>query len=338
MILPTPGRAPREIGARWPRGVPRVLGQLTLELLHPTLEHGWRRNRCPRLQWRSGGRTGDLTAFRARAKLGLLMATEGADVRELRDAYGDARAEIEKFDGTEREIGLATLRLEATHTYKQLATTGSVFTDDDLAPLEKYVQNLIGGEGAERAMVWLEARAQSMAKQVFTSILSSIATGAVTGTVLLGFGVIATVSASAHKLGVSIGSVIAASGTALYFFSRTVYQGGEVGHDAASKGWAWASTLGSESDRALAKARSLEVTLWRAVGASPWQYSPFTNKVRLRAQIVVAGVGALVVAGLMLVAASIVIAVSHPHTQTIPRPTGYPYVSVPGSPPTSPAK
>jgi hypothetical protein len=37
-VLPSPRGAPGRFSARWPRGVPRVLGQLTLELLNPRLK------------------------------------------------------------------------------------------------------------------------------------------------------------------------------------------------------------------------------------------------------------------------------------------------------------
>jgi hypothetical protein len=71
-------------------------------------------------------------------------------ISELCEAYKEARGAILRdSSGLEQEIGKAALRVEATHTYRELTTTARSLTGRDLAPLREYVENLTGGERIE---------------------------------------------------------------------------------------------------------------------------------------------------------------------------------------------
>lgn len=52
------------------------------------------------------------------------MSASANEILKLRDAYREARTQIvANSDPIEREVGLAALRLEATHTYREAMTS-----------------------------------------------------------------------------------------------------------------------------------------------------------------------------------------------------------------------
>src|SRR3970282_2281084 len=110
------------------------------------------------------------------------MAAVQPSISELCDAYKEARGAIlQDAPGLEQEIGKAALRVEATHTYRELTTTARSLSEHDLAPLREYVENLTGGERIEPSVAWLDAQAEEGAKKVLGSITSSLVGGVAVG-------------------------------------------------------------------------------------------------------------------------------------------------------------
>ncbi len=74
------------------------------------------------------------------------MSVTAPEISELREAYREARANILQIPNElERDVGLAALRLEALHAYRELATTATGLTDATLAPLKPESTDRIGG-------------------------------------------------------------------------------------------------------------------------------------------------------------------------------------------------
>jgi hypothetical protein len=262
------------------------------------------------------------------------MPITASDVRQLRDGYRGARAEILKLPGLEQEIGLAALRLQATHTYKELATTAQGLEDEDLAPLGSFVRELVGGEGVEKGIAWLDSEAQKMAKAVLTSISSSLVGGVAVGVGATVAGTVATIAGAAEEVGASLTTAVLGGGSAAVFVVRGVYYSGRAGHDATLKSLSWAQSVGTAAEHVLSKVSPLERSLWSAAtGGAPGVFRPFTEKARLRAQLLVGAAVVLVGLGLILVAVGAVEAFSNwSSTPAIPESSKSTYgITIPGS-------
>lgn len=238
-----------------------------------------------------------------------MLRTGGqASISDLVVAYRDARAKILQIQNEkDREVGLAALRLEATHLYKELVTTGRL-PITDLAPLEEYVANLSGGEIPERVVAILDAQAKARAKQVLDSVVASAAAGTAKGALALILGIVAAVAGAAVETGEAVVAalipLILGGGSVAYFIFRVGYvasQSASAATAAAWDGtWGWADTLGNAADTAMAEARQLQASIWSAATGAAWTYRPFTQKARTWARVLVGAGWALVIVGAAL--------------------------------------
>ncbi len=210
------------------------------------------------------------------------------DLQQLRELYRDARGKIIKFsDDFERDIGLAALRLEATHTYRELQTTSVGMTDQTIAPLKDYVPSLTGGKNVEALVENLDREAQNFAKKVLRTLWALLNTGIWVG----GFGVIASVvlgvALSAEKFGATLFGTLIAGGAAAAMVIRGGYTGATAGQHVWESTWGWASGLGRSADAALVDARREQKDLVRRAAGGGLPIQSFTDKVRVRAQLVI---------------------------------------------------
>jgi hypothetical protein len=229
--------------------------------------------------------------------------TVGSEIPRLRELYRDARATISALpDPVERELGLATLRLEATHTLKQLVTTASGLRDEEIAPLKDYVEHLDGGELPERLINTLDRQAESQAKKFLSSLWVTLRGGVAVGAVATIVGLITTFALSAQNLGAAFVAFALTGGSAAYFLVRAAHAASVVTEAAWLRSWGWATSLGQHVDRAMDEPRRLQAELWRQASAGAWTYRPFTQKGRSRARLLV-GVGwALLAFGALMTA------------------------------------
>jgi hypothetical protein len=229
------------------------------------------------------------------------MAITRSQILETREALREARAEIDQErDQIEREVGLATLRLEATATYKRLVTTAAGLSDDTLAPLAEYVASLSGGETAERAVAYLDSQAKTAAKKASSHVNAALVAGGLAGVGALVLGIVSQAVITAENIGAALFLLVIGGGSGLYALIRGLASVSGAAQSSFNRGWDWANSLGDRSDHALARVRQLELALWRATGAGGLP-QPFTAAVRLRARIVLgistvlAGIGILLI-------------------------------------------
>lgn len=220
--------------------------------------------------------------------------------------YATARALIDVLpDALERQIGLAALRLEATATYQQLATTGASASSGALSPLRDYVSALSGGERVEKIVGTVDQNAQKQA----IAIVSAATTGALTGVWALpaAFGALFSFLSLFTNVLVSLGQNLAgaflAGAIPVILVVRALQYGPKVANSAVSAAqgsWRWAKELGSRSDHALTQARNLQADLWRAAGGSAARTgSEFTSKARDRATVAVGFLIGVTILGLI---------------------------------------
>lgn len=229
--------------------------------------------------------------------------TTASDIAGLREALREARATISALpEGLEREVGLAALRLEATHFYKELVTTAPGLRDEDVAPLRHYVESLAGGEGVERGLATLDAQASKAAQTVLSDLYATLAGGALAGVFAAAVGVLSQLVLTAEQLGAWLLSTALVGGSVTYLFVRAGHLAGLAAQSIWIKSWSWASSLGSAGDRVLAHPRDLQAALWRAATGGTWVVEPFTAKARGRAKFVVGASWVLVACGAALVA------------------------------------
>lgn len=232
------------------------------------------------------------------------MPLSSADVNTLRDAYREARAAIENFtDPLERDIGLATLRLEASRTYKHLDTTAAGVSDQTLAPLERYVKNLSGGEDVEGFVGTVDAQAEKAAQSVLSSVTTTLMTGTVAGVLATVFGFVAVVVSGGEAAGVQLTTALIGGTISGIIIVRGI-QMAVAAAQAAGEGWlrslGWASALGSATDQTLQRVRELQqAVLARATGTG-WVPEHFTAKVRARATALVGAAWLFLGIGLLL--------------------------------------
>jgi hypothetical protein len=208
-----------------------------------------------------------------------------ADAERLCRAYRVARGRILAIaDPVERELGLASLRLRATHFFREAATTAVNFEPNAWAPLKEHVEQLAGGEGAEWSVAKLDEAAVAAANAVLAGLLAGLTGGA------MGAGL-----AAALALGlviVDFGSWVAAHGIQLLLATHA-----PLGLIAV---WAGRGiivltenfrgprvSLGYASDAATADAAALEGELWQRATGLGWHPRPFTAKARTRAEALV---------------------------------------------------
>jgi hypothetical protein len=242
------------------------------------------------------------------------MLTGQSSIAELTDAYKDARAAILQTPEPEQSIGLASLRIEAEHTYRELSTTARSLQKQDLAPLEEYVANLTGGERAEQVVAFLDAKAEEAAKSVLSSLNSYLATGVLAGAGATALGIVAAFTGAAVSAGEAAGAagvgVLLAGGGAAWIIVRGVAAALKAGSEAASdawlKTWAWAQSLGKRSDEAMSRARLLQASIWGTSTGAPWRFKPLTDRARTRAQLLVGLTWALLALGGLLVAYGVI--------------------------------
>ena len=248
----------------------------------------------------SGGRA--LTAARQCVTIGTLTIGRG-DIERLRELYREGRAAISALpDPIERELGLAALRLEATHTYKQLVTTARGLNDQDVVPLKEYVESLAGGELPERVLSTLDQQAEKQAKNFLSGLWMTLASGVAVGAVATVVGFFSTFALTAEQLGAAIFTFAIAGGSALYFVIRAAHAASIAGQQAWLRTWGWAASLGQQVDVAMAETRRLQAELWSRAAAGPWTYQPLTAKARSRAKLLVGAAWALLAFGVVMTA------------------------------------
>lgn len=231
------------------------------------------------------------------------MSASANEILKLRDAYREARTQIvANPDPIEREVGLAALRLEATHTYRESVTSQAGLADSALAPLGEYAQALQGGEAAERAVAQLDASALRLAEGALSNLWAALAGSMLLASGLAVLNVIGFVALQANAVGAALAATLLAGGGASVYVIRGLFYGAQAAQGASVKSWNWASGVGVASDRILGPARALQTELLRRVGGRQMP-KRFTAQARLRAQAVVGTMLALAAVALFLVAA-----------------------------------
>jgi hypothetical protein len=231
-----------------------------------------------------------------------VSAITKAQILELREAYREALTQIEGFSSAiEREVGLASHRREATDTYKRLMATGKGLDDQTLGPLNVYVSSLSGGESAEKAVTWLELKAQEGVKHATNVVVSKLIGAPLLGGAAVAAGVFTQVAVTAEALGGFIFTLIVGGGSGFYMIVRSFSAIGQSGADQMwDKGWARASSVGTVTDHAMQQPRLLELALWRATGAGALP-QPFTARARGVAKFMLGVAWALAALGAILI-------------------------------------
>lgn len=233
------------------------------------------------------------------------MPVGRSELLELRESYRGARTAIEKLPGTEREVGLASLRLEAVATYGHLMTTAQGLRDEDAAELKEYVVNLVGGESIEASVARLDAQAKKLAKSAISTITNLLGGGVLAGGAATVFGVVVLIAGAAVDAGAGLVTAFLGGGSVSYAIWRTFGVAAQSGQQAWIQSWGWASSIGVASDAALADARQRSREIWACATGAPWRVQPFTVDARQRAQLLVGVAWTLVAIGaaLMLIGA-----------------------------------
>lgn len=214
------------------------------------------------------------------------MVASAQDMAELRERYQKARSAIAGFDDPlEREVGLATLRLEGEHTLKELRTTASGLNEADLQPLTTLVGSLSGGENAERAVKSVDKAGRSALKDVAKSLEGSTVVGGgsfVIGALLWVFNLTVDAGSAAAA------GILALGGIGFFALLRSVQAAGPEMIEAAGQVWDRASGLGDATELAMAPPREMAMQIWRrAAGGAPWRYTPFALSAKRRAMAIV---------------------------------------------------
>lgn len=221
-----------------------------------------------------------------------------AKVKKLREAYRQAGEEINGMaaGSDEREIGLATLRQEATQTYNRLMGTPEM-RDATVKPFKEYVSTLTGGESVEKLVATVDASGAKVIRDVVSSLYKGVALGAV-GTIVT---LLVLAATSAEDLGKALVPLLAGGSIPLFHVFRALTEGAEAGKSGWIRSWDWANGLGVASDRALMQARSLRNEIWPE-SAAHWASQQFTTKVRSRAKALLGVTWLLVALALLFVA------------------------------------
>jgi len=208
-----------------------------------------------------------------------------ADAERLCHAYRVARGKILAIaDPVERELGLASLRLRATHFLQDAASTAVNVEPNAWAPLKEYVAHLAGGEAAEWTVAKLDEAALAAANGVLAGVLTgltsaafgaALATVLAIGLVIVDFG--GWMGAQGMKLFLAtqlpLGLIAFWAGRAILVLIDN-FRGPQV-------------SLGRASDSATAEAAALEAELWQRATGLGWHPRPLTAKARDRAEALV---------------------------------------------------
>lgn len=230
------------------------------------------------------------------------MPLTAREISELCEAYREARASILQIPNElERDVGLAALRLEALHAYRELATTATGLTDGTLAPLKEYASNLKGGERIESSVDALDNQAQSFASEVLKDLWGFLTTGAVVGMFAVIADIVLLAAIAGQRIGALIFGAVIAAGSALIFVIRSADVASRWLAQTWQATWDWASSLGVAADAALSEARRLQREMLQREAGGGLGLQRFTDRVRTRAQIVM-GVAwsAVVIAGVLV--------------------------------------
>lgn len=143
------------------------------------------------------------------------MAATGAEISQLRELYRQARTDIAQLsDPFERDVGLAALRLEATHAYRELQSTAVGMDDASIAPLKDYVLSLTGGDNVEALVQSLDREAQGFAKKVLQNLWVLLTTGVLVGVLGVVTNIVLAGALAAESFGAALFGAIFAGGTA----------------------------------------------------------------------------------------------------------------------------
>jgi hypothetical protein len=221
----------------------------------------------------------------------------------LRESFRRARAAIEGLDDIERQVGLASLRLEAAAIYKQLTTTApGVPVEDVRDVLKEFTGELVGGEIAEWSVGWLDARAASITKGAISAITTYLIKGVLLGGAATIVGVVVFFGNVLTSAGEALTALVLSSGAvarAVMLTARPVAEGSQKAWIAS---WQWASDFGRRADLALEDPRRHASQIWAECTTAPWRLDTFTAKARGRVQLLVGAAWALCALGLVLVA------------------------------------
>jgi hypothetical protein len=233
------------------------------------------------------------------------MAATGSDITELVEAYRTARLRISQLEpALERELGLASLRLEVLAGYRHLTTTSPGLTAEVVAPLTDYVANLVGGEGIEAGLDALDRKAGEVAKKVAGEVSSALITGKIVGFTALTAGGAALIAAL-EGAGALLFTVATTGGAATIYFYRALFAAASASSEwrqrASRLGWAWSTSLGKQADAVLDDAMTTQDGVLRRVAGGPANRARITGPARWRAVAVTAFAWAAGIAGVAII-------------------------------------
>jgi hypothetical protein len=208
--------------------------------------------------------------------------TSKADVARLRSAYEQAWADMaQTSDDVDRQIGLATIRIDAAQAHARLAAAPHV-SERDLAPMTAYVRELKGGEAAEWSVKQVDRYAAKVLRDAFQSLVVGAWVGAAASVVAF----ITSVSILAQDAGAGLGKAALGGGVVIAVLARVVYYGSKGTEKAWIKSWGWAGGLGRRAENALAPVREIEKRILKAPAAALAASQTFAARARTRAQII----------------------------------------------------
>jgi hypothetical protein len=205
----------------------------------------------------------------------------GAEVSELREVFRGAWRSVESLPpGLERDLGMATLRLEAAWSFARLtARHNGGPPDPELELLGGFVAE---DDGAEAAEELLRRVTRGLRSGVHAGVLATLAGAAAVGL------------ASSERRMPAILAALVGLVVVLVVAGRVLWFADLAGREPHAHDWRWARTLGRRVDLALAPLLVLETAL---CGEPP---APFTAVVRRRVVRLVLTTWALVDLGAML--------------------------------------
>jgi hypothetical protein len=231
------------------------------------------------------------------------MDATAVDIKALCEAYRRARAKILSMpEGFERNVGLAALRLEAFHGYQELVSTGVGLSQRKVAPLKEYVTQVKGGEGVESSIDAMDRQVQGFVKTVLRDLWSLLTTGVFAGTLAVIGDVVLVVAIAGEMVGAWLFGMLIAGGGAAYYLLRGGAMAGQGMSLAWKTTWEWASSVGTAADNALAEPRALQAQILQRAAAGGLAMTRFTDRVRMRAQLVMGFAWAAVGIALILMA------------------------------------
>jgi hypothetical protein len=234
------------------------------------------------------------------------LTATSAEIASLLDSYREARAAILALpDRVEREIGLATHRLEFRAFERTLSTSAVGVDEAARRALKEYAAELEGGEAAETAIDWLDGGARKVLKDLTASLVGGVGVGVFV--FAAGLAAVAFDAAEATGELVVQGVVVLLGLPALGWFmihlGRALAATASGAEAAMIASFGWAGQLGRAADAAMSTPRTKQAAVWHAAtGQFGYHGRPFTEKARHRAELLVWAAWLLVAAGLCLIA------------------------------------